>query len=267
MTEPQDHTPPTVAIIGLGEAGRAIAADLVAAGVKVTGWDPVVQQVPGVNVAANAADAVRSTAAVLSVNSAKAARQVVTSVLPALAPHQLFADLNTSSPGLKQELNEMLTPSGAEFVDVTLMKPVPGNGLRTPSLASGPGARRFVELMGGLGMTVELVGEEPGLAAARKLLRSILIKGMHGAFLEGHATAERLGLTDWYLAEVGASFDGLNAAAIDRILKGSRAHAVRRTDEMEAAADLVREAGLTPRASVAAAEILRELAQATKENA
>lgn len=251
----------TVAMIGLGEAGRAIAADLVAVGIGVTGWDPVVKDAPGVSVAPSAAAAVQGAQVVMSVNSAKAARFVVQDVLPELGPGQLFADLNTGSPALKQELADLVAPSGAEFVDIALMMPVPGHGLRTPSLASGPGAQRFVSLMAPLGMPVELVGDQAGAAAARKLLRSIFVKGMHAAFLEGYATAAQLGFTDWYLKEVGDSFDVLNASAIERILRGSKLHAVRRIDEMEAAAALVREVGLTARVSAAAAEILRELAQ------
>ena len=33
--------PPTIAVLGLGEAGSAIAADLAAAGARVVGFDPV----------------------------------------------------------------------------------------------------------------------------------------------------------------------------------------------------------------------------------
>lgn len=265
MTDSAGTLPTAVAMIGLGEAGRAIAADLVALGVRVVGWDPVVKQVDGVLVTATAPEAARGAPVILSVNSASASRHVVQDLLPELSAGQVFADLNTGSPALKQELGDLVAPTGGLFVDIALMTPVPGNGLRTPSLASGPGARRFLELMAPLGMPVEYVDEQPGSAAARKLLRSIFIKGLHAAFLEGYNTAAKLGWTDWYLGEVGTSLDVINAAAIERILKGSKVHAVRRIHEMEAAADLVREAGLTARVSVAAAEILRELSQSAEE--
>ena len=35
-----------IAVVGLGEAGEAIAADLAAAGAHVTGWDPAVDRPP-----------------------------------------------------------------------------------------------------------------------------------------------------------------------------------------------------------------------------
>ena len=45
---------------------------------------------------------------------------------------------------------------------------------------------------------------------------------------------------------------------LDRLLEGSRAHAARRVDEMEAARELLRELGIEPR--IARRERLRSLA-------
>ena len=43
---------PAVGMIGLGEAGSAIAVDLVAAGASVRGWDPAAPVPEGVEAAA-----------------------------------------------------------------------------------------------------------------------------------------------------------------------------------------------------------------------
>ena len=64
---------PAIAMIGLGEAGSAIAADLVAAGASVRGWDPVASPPEGVEPASDAADAAAGAEVVLSANSAAAA--------------------------------------------------------------------------------------------------------------------------------------------------------------------------------------------------
>jgi len=257
--------PPTgaatrVALLGLGEAGRAIAADLVSGGVEVTGWDPVVEGVEGVKVMVSAGEAAAGAQIVLSVNSAKAASAVASGLADQLGPDQVFADLNSASPALKEQLAAIIAPSGAGFVDVALMSPVPGLGIRTPALASGSGAKQFVSLMAPLGMPVEFVGAAPGTAAARKLLRSVFVKGMHAAFFEGYQAAEKLGLTEWYVHEVGGTLDELNASATDRILNGTRLHAARRTQEMQAAADLLRALQLEPHVTSAAIAILREIA-------
>ena len=66
------HTP-VIAVLGLGEAGSVIAHDLVAAGVRVRGYDPAVAAAEPITDTASEAQAVRGAHLVLSVNSAKAA--------------------------------------------------------------------------------------------------------------------------------------------------------------------------------------------------
>ena len=66
--------------------------------------------------------------------------------------------------------------AGARFADVALLGPVRGIG--TPTLASGKGARAFAELLGPLGMPVEVVSERAGDAAQMKLRRSAFMKGL-----------------------------------------------------------------------------------------
>ncbi|MFC7260607.1 hypothetical protein [Streptomyces lutosisoli] len=64
---------PRIAVLGLGEAGGAIAGDLVAAGARVRGYDPKVPAPPGVMDTVSEAEAARGSDLVLSVNSASAA--------------------------------------------------------------------------------------------------------------------------------------------------------------------------------------------------
>ena len=125
-------------MIGLGEAGAAIARDLRAAGAAVVGFDPAVTD-GGVDRAPSAAAAAGGADVVLSVNAASVAADVAGSVAGALDPGAVFADLNTASPGAKRAVAAIVEPSGARFADVALMAPVAGRGLRTPALASGPG--------------------------------------------------------------------------------------------------------------------------------
>src|SRR5215472_8644195 len=50
---------PVIAVLGLGEAGSRIAADLAAAGAVVRGYDPVVKAVQDITDCASEADACR----------------------------------------------------------------------------------------------------------------------------------------------------------------------------------------------------------------
>jgi uncharacterized protein DUF1932 len=55
--------------------------------------------------------------------------------------------------------------------------------------------------------------------------------------------------------------------ALDRLLDGSRAHAVRRADEMRAATAYLEELGVSARVAAAAAEWLEELVHADAHEA
>ena len=96
----------------------------------------------------------------------------------------MFADLNTTAPAVKRAAAEVVAARGARFADVALIGPVPARGLRTPALASGPGAARFTEIVGPLGMPVTQIGPQIGAAAACKLARSVFAKGMAAAIGE-----------------------------------------------------------------------------------
>lgn len=254
--------PVSVAVIGLGEAGSAIAGDLAAAGAVVRGWDPAGPEAPaGVEVTGGPAEAAAGSGVVLSVNAAAAARQAAEAVLPSLREGGLFADLNTAAPALKRELAELAAASGAEFADVALMAAVPGRGLATPALASGSGAESFAAIFGELGMPVTSVGPEPGAAAARKLVRSVFAKGLAAAIGEALAAAERLGCREWSYGDIERTLEGADAALLRRLVEGSRAHAGRRTEEMAAAVEMLRELGVEPRIAAATGEWLRSLAE------
>ena len=151
MPNLREVRPPIVALLGLGEAGAAIASDLVAQAVVARGWDPdPARRVAGLERAPSAREAVAGADVVLSVNAQAAAVPAALSVVGALTPDQLFADLNTTSAEVKRQVAAAIVPSGAAFVDVALLAPVPGTGVRTPCLASGAGAERFAEIFGDL---------------------------------------------------------------------------------------------------------------------
>jgi 3-hydroxyisobutyrate dehydrogenase-like beta-hydroxyacid dehydrogenase len=144
-----------VAVLGLGEAGSRLAADLATAGCRVAGWDPAR---PEASVASDRA-AVAEAELVLSVNSAAVALDVARGVARSLAADALYADLNTGPPALKRDLAAAVP---VEFVDVALLGAVPSMGLATPALVSGAGAERFAALLGPLGMPIEQVEDAAG---------------------------------------------------------------------------------------------------------
>jgi 3-hydroxyisobutyrate dehydrogenase-like beta-hydroxyacid dehydrogenase len=252
-----------VAVLGLGEAGAEIAADLVSTGADVAGWDPdPSRRIDGVRRCASGHEAAEGADVVLGLSSATAALAAAADCAPALGHDVLYADLNTTAPAVKVELAAIAERAGAAFADVALMAPVPGRGIRTPALASGGGAARFAGCLAPLGMPVEIVDGGPGAAATRKLLRSVFMKGVAASALECLAAADAAGCETWLRAEIERVLEDADGRLLDRLVQGSALHAARRTEEMESAAALLGELGIEPRISAAAAQVLADLASA-----
>jgi 3-hydroxyisobutyrate dehydrogenase-like beta-hydroxyacid dehydrogenase len=251
-----------VALLGLGEAGRAFAADLADAGMAVRGWDPLVAQAPeGVLVAASARDAVRGAELVLSLNAAAVALAAAEEVAPALHPDAIYADLNAAAPSLKVAVAAVIEGSGARFADVALMGPVPGSGARTPSLVSGRGAAGYAQALAAVGAPIEVLGPTAGEAATRKLLRSVFMKGLAAISVEALTAAAAAGLEPWMHEELVAVYEGADRAMLTRLLEGSRIHAVRRVHEMEAAREMLDALGTASRMTHGAVGWLEQLAR------
>ena len=250
---------PTVAVLGLGEAGRRLAADLVEAGAEVCGYDPAGADVDGVARASETEAAVAGADVVLSLTSAAAALGAASAALPALAQGSIYADLNTAAPEVKRKIAALVEGAGARFADVALTGVVPATGLRTRALASGAGAQAFADAFGPLGMQVEVVSEAPGDAATLKLLRSVFMKGVAAAAIETLEAAEAAGQRERLEEQLA---DVLGEPLLLRLLDGSRRHAARRADEMEAARDLLLALGIEPRIATASASLLADLAAA-----
>ncbi len=250
-------------MLGLGEAGSRLAADLAAAGVHVTGFDPDPSRGKAMpDRVDDPAAAVAEAEVVLNVTASAVAVESARAAVSALRRGAIYADLNTASPDLKRRLAELVAAAGGRFADVALLGPVPAKGLRTPALAAGTAARAFAEAMTPLGMPVEVVSDEAGDAAALKLLRSVFMKGLAAAAVESLEAAEAAGHTAWVENEIA---EVIGRRLLERLVAGSHAHAARRVDEMEAARELLLGLGIEPRIASASASLLADLAARPRE--
>ena len=235
-----------IAVLGFGEAGSLIARDLVAAGAVVRGFDPAVPAPSGVGDTGSDAEAAAGADLVLSVNSAKEAVAAFAAALDAIGPGAVWADLNTAAPGIKQRLAEMGRGRGVPVTDIAMMAPVPGRGLRVPMLASGDAAGQVARRLATYGADVEVLDGPAGLAASKKLLRSVFYKGMAASIVEALEAARAAGHEDWLREHIAEELAKSDASTLDRIVTGTRQHAVRRGAEMEAAAQMLTELGVRP---------------------
>ena len=123
---------PTLCFIGFGEAGQAIAAGLRETGVeRIAAWDILFPQAEGerlkraaatigVRCASSAAEAVRDADIVVSAVTAAASVDAAQSVKANLAGRPFFLDINSVSPGRKQETAQLLGGE-ARYVDVAVL--------------------------------------------------------------------------------------------------------------------------------------------------
>ena len=247
-----------IAVFGLGEAGGAVAADLAIAGADVHAFDPSPVVTPAsVTRHTTPQQAVTGASLVCAFTTAAHAEAALRQAVPSMASSVVYADFATSAARLKCDLAAIAASAGVAFVDVALMAPVPGNGLRTPALASGPGAARFAAVFGPLGMPIEVCGPEAGMAATRKLLRSVVMKGLAMLIIESMRAADRAGLAEETWANILGELTAVDEAFLRRIVQSTYSHARRRVHEMEASADLLTELGVPPVMTSGTVEALR----------
>lgn len=250
----------TVAVLGLGEAGSLLAADLLAAGATVRGYDPAVPATGGIVPAGSEAEAAEGADIVLSVNSAKAAVDALRAGASGVHERAVWTDVNTTSPGIKQQLAQIAAQRDITFTDVAMMAPVPGRGLRVPMLACGDGADRFAAAMRPLGAEIEVMAGPAGVAAGRKLLRSVFFKGLAAAVVEALEAAEAAGCADWLRPHIAEELVRADESTVDRLVKGTYQHAVRRAAEMEAATEMLAELNVPPSIADASRAVLERIA-------
>ena len=242
-----------VAVLGLGEAGSIFANDLAAKGVKVMGWDPspVRRLHKNILLAASNADAAKNADIILSVNLSSVSGDVANEVLPVLNSTKIYAEMNTSSPQQKIDIEKSLASSGVQFADVAIMAPVPPKGIETPFLLSGNGAHAFKNLLQAHNPNMEVLSDTTGDASTRKLLRSIVYKGVAAVICEAMEAAKQFELEDYIREQIRAVIGG-NDVLIDRFIEGSHTHAERRIHEMEAVVAMLEGKHMQPFMSEAA---------------
>ncbi len=198
---------PRVSFIGFGEAGQAIASGLRESGIeRIAAWDilfpdPQGEKLKaagesiGVRLAKSAAEAAAETDMIISAVTAASSVEAARSVAPHLKGAPYYLDINSVSPRRKQETARLLGET-ARYVDVAVIAPIHPARHKTPLLISGPHAEAISPLLEELEMKLTVVGANTGQAAAIKMIRSVMIKGMEALTLECFLAASRAGVLD-----------------------------------------------------------------------
>ena len=114
-------------------------------------------------------------------------------------------------------------------------------------LAGGDGAPEFVEKLAPFGISAEIVSREVGTAAATKMFRSIIVKGMEALITECVLGASRYNADERVFASLAESFPGINWKELADYMVGRVVvHGERRAREMEEVAATLREIDIEP---------------------
>jgi 3-hydroxyisobutyrate dehydrogenase-like beta-hydroxyacid dehydrogenase len=168
------------------------------------------------------------------------------SVAPHLSGNPYYLDINSVSPGRKQETAKLLGER-ARYVDVAVIAAIHPGRHQTPLLLSGPHAEEISPLLRELDMRFSVVGPDLGSAAAIKMIRSVMIKGMEALTLECFLAAARAGVLEEVTASLKNNYPTLDWTKLaDYNLERMASHGERRAAEMEESAATLRELGLDP---------------------
>jgi 3-hydroxyisobutyrate dehydrogenase-like beta-hydroxyacid dehydrogenase len=264
---------PTIAFIGFGEAGHAIASGLRETGPSnMAAWDILfpnsqgaklrqAAEAIGVRVAHSAADAVHDADLIISAVTAASSTEAAESVKAHLRGKPFYLDINSVSPGRKQDSAKMLGPA-ARYIDVAVLAPIYPARHQTPLLIAGPDSQAVAPTLVDLSMRASIASTEIGAAAAIKMVRSVMIKGIEALTLECFLAAARAGVIDQVAASMRNNYPELDwAKIVPYNLERMAVHGERRAAEMEEVAGTLRELGVEPLMTNATVKRQREMAE------
>jgi 3-hydroxyisobutyrate dehydrogenase-like beta-hydroxyacid dehydrogenase len=248
-----------IGMVGYGEVGKTFTAGLLPQAAQVSAWD-LTFELPerqaterahaaraGVRVSGSLQALCQQADLLISAVTASNTLAVAQAAAPHLQPGAVFLDLNSASPGTKQQAAEWVNASGAHYVEAGVMTSVPPYGIRVPMLLGGERAEALAQTLRGLGMDAKAVSPDIGVASAIKMCRSVMIKGLEALVIESYTTARHYGVEGHMLATLAETFPSIDwekqgAYFFSRVAQ----HGKRRAEEMREAANTVREAGFEP---------------------
>ncbi|MEU6342673.1 NAD(P)-dependent oxidoreductase [Streptomyces sp. NPDC046977] len=225
----------SVAVLGTGIMGAAMARNLVRAGLDVRVWnrtsskaEPLAED--GVRVAATPAEAVEGADVVLTIlHDGPAALETMRQAAPALRPGTVWAQATTAGVEALGAFAEFAAAHGIVFVDSPVL------GTRQPAeagellvLAAGPQeVRQALEpVYGAIGRRTQWVGEDAAEGAASRLklvVNSWVLTVTHG-------TAEALALAEGLGVDPRAFLDAVAGGGLDMGYLRGKADAILRGD-------------------------------------
>jgi 3-hydroxyisobutyrate dehydrogenase-like beta-hydroxyacid dehydrogenase len=202
----------------------------------------------GVELTENSAALASQVDVIISAVTADQAVAAAEQTGPYLTPSHMYADLNSISPKAKERVATAASARGAQFVEIAVMGPIPPYGHKAPLLLGGNAAPAFQELFEPLGMRMEIVStDQIGRAAAVKMFRSVVYKGIEALLFECVLGAGQYGAEERVFASLAESIPGVDWKKLADYMVGRVVvHGERRAREMDEVARTLEELGVEP---------------------
>lgn len=258
----------TVAVLSPGDMGHAVGQALSAQGLRVVtcleGRSDRTRALaakagfidtPSLEAMVIEADLVLS---IMPPSAAVDVAKAIANAMKAAGRTPCFADCNAISPATTRLIDSLMVQVGAPFIDAGIVGPPPGkSGQPTRFYVCGGQAEKMAAL-DGPNISVRQMGPEVGRASAIKMCYAAITKGSWTLYTAALTTAEVMGLTDLYLAELESSRPHV-AAEMRRMVPRLPVDAGRWIGEMEEIADTLGGAGLPRGFHEGAADLFRLL--------
>ena len=206
----------TIAFLGLGNMGGPMAANLVKAGQKVTGYDPVIAareraSAGGVAVTDTAAVAIAGAEVVITMLPSGAhVLDCYRELVPAAKPGTLFVDCSTIDVADAREAAALATGAGHRAVDAPVSGGVVGADAATLTFMVGGDTKAFHDAeihLRHMGARIIHCGGS-GAGQAAKICNNMILGVSMIAVAEAFVLGEKLGLTHQALFDVASTASG-----------------------------------------------------------
>ena len=251
-----------IGVMSPGDMGQAVAARLMESGFEVsTALAGRSERTRKLAAAAKLTDCgdlralLESTDLVLSIldpGAAMGLAQAAAEIIPSIKAPPMYTDCNALSPQSKREMQSLLEAAGARFLDAGIIGPPPRGAGRIRFYVSGRGASALTALQHEA-ITVRVVSERVGDAAAVKMCYGGVTKGAVALLTELLVAARRLGVEEVLDEELRGSQAVLREWIL-RNLPSMPPKAYRWVPETEEIAATFGAVGLTPLMMQGAAE-------------
>jgi len=200
-----------IGFIGLGNMGAPMAANLVAAGHEVTGFDLAAPAPDGVAMAASAREAATGAEVVITMlPNGAILKAVAADVIPAMAPAAVLLDCSTVDVASAREVAAMAEAAGLGALDAPVSGGVGGAAAGTLTFMVGGGDAAFAiakPLFDVMGQKAVHCGPA-GNGQAAKICNNMILGVTMIATCEAFALADKLGLDRQAMFDVVSTSSG-----------------------------------------------------------